>query len=435
MAHSGVSAGARPVHDCTAALAGIGLATIRDGKSRHISSWDRTGGNRDFVGLPAGNKVVLASIPGTGVIRRFYVTAACGDRHFYRTTVLRMYWDGEDRPSVEAPLGDFFGVTHAKPRFYSSLMMSVNPGTRSIPAGGTVGMNCYFPMPFASGARIELENVGKHDIWAVWFHLDYEELAEMPDHQARFHAQWRRENPTRVASSNGLNLSGVGNYVILEAQGQGHYVGCVLGVDNIAGGWYGEGDDMVFVDGERWPPSIHGTGTEEIFGGGACPNVEYAGLYSGIPLISNKDWAGKNGMYRWNIADPIRFTHSIRVTLEHGHANDLANDYSSVAYWYQYEPHAPFPPIPPAEQLAPRMTNDFEEVRTRELRLVRYLTDCIDQGKTPFNPRIQKQADELFLALNHAVDHGQMDAAVEFLDRALDLTHPDGKKEDALSKR
>lgn len=110
---------------------------------------------------------------------------------------------------------------------------------------------------------------------------------------------------------------------------------------------------MIFIDGEEWPPSIHGTGTEEIFGGGACPNREYAGPYTGFHLISNPDWSGKNGMYRFFVTDPIRFQKSIRVTIEHGHNNDLANDYSSVAYWYQTEPHKTFPPFPPVEERLP----------------------------------------------------------------------------------
>jgi hypothetical protein len=129
-----------------------------------------------------------------------------------------------------------------------------------------------------------------------------------------------------------------------------------LGVDNVAGSWWGEGDDMIFIDGETWPPSFHGTGTEEIFGGGACPSVEYSGPYTGFHLVENRDgeqWYGKNAMYRFFVHDPIRFQKSIRVTIEHGHANDMANDYSSVAYWYQKEPHAPFPPLPSSAERRP----------------------------------------------------------------------------------
>ena len=123
-------------------------------------------------------------------------------------------------------------------------------------------------------------------------------------------------------------------------------VGLHLQINNIAGGWYGEGDDMVFVDGESWPPSIHGTGTEEIFGGGACPTREYTGPYHGFHLVESPDHAGLVAAYRWFVHDPIRFTRALRWTVEHGHANNFANEYASVAYWYQTEPHAAFPPLP-----------------------------------------------------------------------------------------
>jgi hypothetical protein len=147
----------------------------------------------------------------------------------------------------------------------------------------------------------------------------------------------------------GRNLDDRNNYRILEAEGEGHVAGVFLEVDNVQGGWYGEGDDMVFIDGEPWPPSLHGTGTEEIFGGGACPNREYAGPHSGFLLVENRGgetFRGLNAMYRWYLVDPIRFRRSVRMSIEHGHANDFANDYASVAYWYQREPHAPFPVMP-----------------------------------------------------------------------------------------
>ncbi len=138
--------------------------------------------------------------------------------------------------------------------------------------------------------------------------------------------------------------------------------GYFLYVDNIAVGqegggadtWYGEGDDMIFVDGEQWPPSLHGTGSEEVFGGGACPNTPYTGPYTGFHHVGNQDYRGKVSMYRFFVTDPIRFQKSIRVTVEHGHANNVANDYSSCAFWYQAEPHAPFPELPPAEERRPR---------------------------------------------------------------------------------
>jgi len=151
--------------------------------------------------------------------------------------------------------------------------------------------------------------------------------------------------------------------VALEATGAGQMVGLLLEIDNVAGGWYGEGDDMVFVDGDPWPPAIHGTGTEEIFGGGACPTQEFAGPYHGFHLIESPDWAGLVAAYRWFVHDPMRFTRSLKWTVEHGHANNFANGYASVAYWYQTEPHGAFPLLPDRAALRPSLPPVFDEAR------------------------------------------------------------------------
>jgi hypothetical protein len=161
----------------------------------------------------------------------------------------------------------------------------------------------------------------------------------------------------------GTNLDGADNYVALVASGAGQMIGLLLEIDNVAGGWYGEGDDMVFVDGEAWPPAIHGTGTEEIFGAGACPTTEYAGPYHGFHLIESPDWSGLVAAYRWFVNDPIRFTRSLRWTVEHGHANNFANAYASVAYWYQTEPHAPFEALPDRGALRPSLPAVYDEAR------------------------------------------------------------------------
>jgi hypothetical protein len=219
-----------------------------------------------------------------------------------------------------------------------------------------------------------MENQSPLPVKALWYHVDYEQYEQPPQETVgRFHAQWRRENPCknvvpwagRWGIWDGVNLTGENNYTILEAEGKGVYVGFMLNVDNIRGGWWGEGDDMIFIDGDAWPPSIHGTGTEEIFGGGVCPTIEYAGPYCGFHLINNKDgkpWLGKSAMYRFFLPDPIRFSRSIRATIEHGHNNDFANDYSSVAFWYQLEPHKPFPALLPLSQRLPIEPDGFFEV-------------------------------------------------------------------------
>jgi hypothetical protein len=224
----------------------------------------------------------------------------------------------------------------------------------------------------------------------LWYHIDYDVYdAPLPDATLRFHAQWRQERPTKAVGEQpnvqlheGANLDGKENYVALEAEGEGHMVGLVLEIDNPHGGWFGEGDDMVFIDGDVWPPSIHGTGTEEIFGGAASPNLEYAGFHTGYHLIENRDYSGVTGMYRWFSDDPIRFTKSIRWTVEHGHANNFAIDYSSVAYWYQREPHAPFPHLPSRADLLPVFRPPFEEARSALIPLAQKAVATVRRDPT-----------------------------------------------------
>jgi hypothetical protein len=347
------------------------MVEIKRTTTKRISSWDRTGANRDFISIPLEDTVVLADIRGAGCINHFYVSPeVISDRHHLRKLLLRMFWDGEKNPSVEVPLGDFFGLGHCRTRLYTSLLVCVNQGA------STTGFNSYFPMPFSDGAKIELLNEGEEDLPAFWYHIEYEEYKSLNGDVGRFHAQWRRENPCNainIPADTPLfsvsNLTGENNYVILEAEGKGQYVGLFLNVDNVVGGWWGEGDDMIFVDGENWPPSYHGTGTEEVFGGGACPNKEYAGPYTGFHLISNLDWSGKNSMYRFYVTDPVRFKKSIKVTIEHGHANNLANDYSSTAFWYQTEPHKPFPRMLPVRERVPREAPQYLDAMRKEKRM------------------------------------------------------------------
>lgn len=354
------------------------MVVLRDSTSARVSSYDRSGRNADSYAVLPGQTLELAAITGAGCIRHIYFTVL-GQEHYLSDLVIRMYWDGEDHPSVEAPFGGFFGLGHGQPRFFSSLLVSVNPGTGTV---GTFGFNCYFPMPFARGARLTLSNEGS-DPAGVWYHIDYEKLEKIDDHVARFHAQWRQETPTtavgdniNVTSHDAVNLDAKENYVILDAKGHGNVVGYFLNVDNVAAElygedddtWYGEGDDMIFIDGEEWPPSLHGTGTEEIFGAGACPNVEYAGPYTGYHLVANRDYHGKVSMYRFFVTDPIRFQKSIRVTLEHGHANNMANNYSSCVFWYQAEPHEPFPELTPALERRPRAGTDPHDTAYQEVQ-------------------------------------------------------------------
>lgn len=341
------------------------MMRLENKQSARVSSFDKSGGNVDFGHIERGETLELANIEGAGCIRHIYFTI-WPTGHYLRELVLRMYWDGETAPSVEVPFGDFFGEGHERPRFFRSLMITVNPGAGGV--AGTIGFNSYFPMPFEKGARLTLTNEGTGSVGAVWYHIDYDRLKRVGKDAGRFHAQWRRENPTVAVGDkinttihDAKNVDGKENFVILDAEGRGNFAGYFLNVDNIAGGWYGEGDDMIFIDGEPWPPSFHGTGSEEIFGGGACPSTEYAGPYTGFYLVGNRDFSGKVGTYRFHVTDPIHFQKSIRVTIEHGHANNYANDYTSTAFWYQTEPHKPHPALPPAADRLPRVGADTHD--------------------------------------------------------------------------
>jgi hypothetical protein len=333
------------------------------------------------VTLAPGECREIGRIDGAGCVKHIWMTMMSlpAERHELRQTVLRMFWDGAPHPAVAVPLGDFFGVGFGLRRNFSSLPLQMSP------EGGRA-FNCWFPMPFADGARFEVENQGSHQR-IFYFYIDYEEYRSLPADLTRFHAWWNRQDPTAgtarergytrkdyglddrrpVGAGLGLggpwqqpNLTGERNYVILHARGRGQYVGCNLNVDVFerqVNDWYGEGDDMIFVDGEAWPPSLHGTGTEDYFGTAFCPKQEFSAPYHGLTVYSGDEawpWGGKNSMYRFHVEDPIRFESEIRVTIEAGHDNELANDYSSTAYWYQHPSSDPLPPLPPVAERIPR---------------------------------------------------------------------------------
>lgn len=419
------------------------LARLRPARSARASSWDRSGGNDDCIRIEPGATAVLADIEGPGVITHLYFTIIDPDPRDYRDAVLRMFWDDETAPSVEVPFGDFLCVSNCTVRHFTSLMMTINSGVG--PIGVNNGFNCYFPMPFATRARIELVNQAPRYFGSamgrVWYHIDYERHREPPDASTgRFHAQWRRENPTAVVAAPvgdrwsfpRLNATGDDNYVILEAEGHGHVAGLFLQVNNVQGGWYGEGDDMIFIDGEKWPPSIHGTGSEEIFGGGACPDKEYAGPYTGFLLIENEGgdlFKGKNAMYRWYLHDPVRFEQSIRMTIEHGHANDFANDYTSVAYWYQAEPHAPFPALPPLEARRPIMPDAWHAAEDKLGRLTPLMVRHQDEfvfGRA-HEPEWMKDVRQSFREGYTHLHAGEYDRADAKFGEAIETAHRNGE--------
>jgi hypothetical protein len=332
--------------------------------SHRASSYSREGDNRDRLSLVRGEKVTLLDVQGPGCITHIWMTAFNPEDFFLRKLLLKFYWDGEAEPSILVPLGDFFGVGHGDTVTYSSLPMVMAP------YNGT-GFNCYLPMPFSSGARIEVDCQNYLTETRLYFNIDYETWDEPLAGLGRLHAQWRRENPcdgipeppemdNHYFLHSGTNLSDAGNYLILEAEGAGQYIGVNLNIHNLRvkkelGDWYGEGDEMIFIDddneGVRWPPTLHGTGTEDYFNTAWGPREYFASPFFGLTQPGAREFSGHVSWYRWHIPDPVRFNRSIRVSIEHGHANRRSDDYSSTAYWYQDEPHKPFGILPVAERL------------------------------------------------------------------------------------
>jgi hypothetical protein len=339
------------------------LAWRRPGKRLRISSYDSKGGNDDRIYIKPGESAVIADIAGAGCINHIWCTfmneGFTPEKNSLRKVVLRMFWDGEGMPSVEAPIGDFFGMGHAQCRNFVSAPLQMSPQDGK-------AFNCWFPMPFSSNARLSITNECD-TLLIFYYYVDYEGWSDLSGDLLRFHAQWHRECPTdgipdegmlnREWCFEGANTTGDGNYVILEAKGAGHYVGCNINIHNLRKSakwdWPGEGDDMIFIDGEPWPPSLHGTGTEDYVNMGWCPQQEYSAPYHGLILGGRDNWKGKISYYRYHIQDPVMFEKSIRVTIEHGHANHRSDDWSSTAYWYQTEPHAPFFRLLPVKERLP----------------------------------------------------------------------------------
>src|SRR5436190_19878956 len=248
-----------PVFDSIAQTPGTGglrnIATLREGvKRQRISSFDKTGGNRDYLaGIEPKAKATLAEIQGPGTVTHIWVTIASPERYHLRRIVLRAFWDGEAEPSIECPIGDFFGLGFGEANYWSSAPLAV----------ADRGMNCFFPMPFAKSARIEMENQGEQTIRALYYHVDYEtyepesDAARAIEHQGRFHAWFNR----RITQKDDHE-----NYLVLDAEGKGQFVGVVMHIQALSTGWWGEGDDQFIID-DGFVPNLKGTGLEDYFCG------------------------------------------------------------------------------------------------------------------------------------------------------------------------
>ncbi len=291
----------------------------------HVSSYDTTGGNRDRHEVAAGDSVVLLDLDGPGVIRRLWLTVASRDPHYLRRIALEMYWDDETEPSVRTPLGDFFGNGFDR-RHYASLPMGVSSG----------GFFTYLPMPFRRHARIVARNGTGRVVDAFYVNADVETATRLPRPLATFHATWRRDARTTSPEP----------HVVLDAAGAGHFVGLSLNAESHDGTLaFLEGDERYFVDGSF---RGQGTGTEDYFNAGwYFDQGEFAAPYHG--LVVKDEGRARIAAYRWHLPDPVPFHDSIRVDLEHGHANEEVADYATVAYWYQTEPHRPLAPLPEAD--------------------------------------------------------------------------------------
>jgi len=330
-----------------------GLATIeKNVKSKRISSYDKTGGNNDrFENIRNGEQRTLAEIQGSGIINHIWITIAPPPHELSRNDIiLRMYWDGNDFPSVESPIGPFFGQGWNESYPFLSLPLSANP----VEGRALVS---YFKMPFKKSARIEIENQTGEDIRAFYYYIDYVET-EVSEDAGYFHA-WYNHKLTEAAETGenewgtlseppGKNPKGERNYLFVETKGKGKFVGVNYYVNNPSPMWYGEGDDMFFIDGSALP-TLHGTGTEDYFNTSWCPKTTFMHPYFGYPRVNGTlGWLGRTHVYRFHIEDPIYFNESLTFSIEHGHNNVLTLDLASVAYWYLDSP-AKLSPIPSKE--------------------------------------------------------------------------------------
>ncbi len=350
-------------------------------KRKRISSYDKTGGNNDWIDVQPGEKVTIGKENFTGCITHLWCTIKCKDRYYLRNIIIRMYWDGEqdDKPSVEVPIGDFFELGHAKHKNFVSLPLQMSPQSGK-------GFNCWWPMPFSKGFKITIENDASKPM-RFFYYIDYEIYEDGFDNErdyGRFHALWHRENPTTPKKKDcetgkkfykvrpkkfcykGCNVDNplMENYKILQARGKGHFVGCNINIDNISFmpwyiNWPGEGDDMIYIDDdvEKGEPTLHGTGTEDYVNQAWVQRQNYSAPYHGTIKSGGLNWWGKISYYRYHIEDPIYFNKKIVVSIEHGHDNHRKDDWSSTAYWYQREPHdhTLFPKLLDKEGRKPRV--------------------------------------------------------------------------------
>lgn len=316
-----------------------GLSQLKDFETQRASSSDPNwrDGNGDARPIAPGATLTLAELEGPGMIAHIWFTIAHSAPFYSRLLTLRMFWDGEEQPSVECPVGDFFGMGHGLDKPFTSIPIRVSSEGR--------GRNCYWPMPFRKSARITVTNESEKRCDAFYYYIDWQKHRALPESTAYFHATYRQEYPCVKGR----------NYLLADIVGRGHYVGTVQSVYHMSGGWYGEGDDFFYIDGAG-EPQLRGTGTEDYF----CDGWGFRqqdGPFYGTPLWEGYGAGDRSTAYRFHIPDPITFTTSLRAEIEHKGGQTFPDGtisgyierddlMSSVAFWYQTEPHKPWPALP-----------------------------------------------------------------------------------------
>jgi hypothetical protein len=319
-----------------------GMATLENGSASNAASELGQGWKvNPFVVIEPGQTFTMAFVAGPGVIQHIWMTPTGN----WRFSIFRIYWDDEKEPSVETPVGDFFGMGWGKYAPLNSLPITVNPGS---------AFNSYWPMPFRKNCRITMQNINTEKM-VLYYQIDYA-LTEVPENAGYLHAQFRRKNGVEN-----------GTYTLIDSiQGKGQYVGTYLALGTRNNGWWGEGEIKFFMDGDSRFPTINGTGTEDYFCGSYdfetnSRFTEFSTPYCGLPQVIRPDGLyvsqQRFGMYRWHIMDPIRFDKSLKVTIQdlgwksNGKYLIQKSDMSSVVFWYQGEPHHAFPKLPTKDEL------------------------------------------------------------------------------------
>ena len=282
--------------------------------------------------IPAGGSATIMDHQGSGVIRHIWVTL---DPKWYRDLILRVYWDGSEHPSIEAPIGDFMCNSWNGRQNILALPINVNPSG---------GMNFYFPMPFQKHARIVVENDSPNDLPNFFYTINYT-MEPVSADSLYFHALWRRTNPVSYGE----------DYLLVDGiRGHGQYVGAFMSWQQNNDGWWGEGEIKMFIDGDDGYPTICGTGTEDYFGGAWAFQGEFSAPFLGFQTVTGENMkvGARMTMYRFHVHDPVFFKSDLRVTLQalgwrsEGRYLPLQDDLSSVVYWYQTLPSVPFPEFP-----------------------------------------------------------------------------------------